>query len=82
MATLRIGRTDSTCENCRKAADPSDRGHFINLGYGPDNGTPGCGEKWTDAYFDFFTGADVEVMIEATWLPDYIKELLRRHYDR
>lgn len=53
--TLMVDRFSSTCANCMKDADPSEKGHFTLLGYGPDNGQPGCGIIWTQLlslYYD------------------------------
>jgi hypothetical protein len=47
MATIEIGSFSSKCGNCGKSASPSDDGHTTIYGYGPENGSPGCGEPWT-----------------------------------
>ena len=51
MATLEMGYTSSNCSECKKEFRPSsaacnESGHFTVLGYGPDNGSAGCQEKW------------------------------------
>lgn len=45
-ATLIIDRSDTRCSNCRKSVSPYAETHETNLGYGPINGTPGCGAKF------------------------------------
>jgi hypothetical protein len=49
MTLLIINRTDSRCGACGKACDPREKRHATILGYGPDNGKPGCGAVWTHA---------------------------------
>lgn len=54
--TLIINRSDSQCGDCGRSADPNETAHTTLLGYGPDNGKPGCGSKWekvTSDYGDF-----------------------------
>ena len=53
MATLEIGHSNSKCLDCRKAgkpfwANPHERGHYTVLGYGPENGSAGCNQLWTE----------------------------------
>lgn len=59
MAHLIISRSHSYCGKCRderrfSGASPAETGHYTLLGYGTQNGDPGCGEKWDSWFFDFF----------------------------
>lgn len=50
-----VGRSDSKCNHCGRAADCTALAHDVLLGYGPDNGQPGCGAKFlfcVDSYLD------------------------------
>ena len=49
-ATLLMGTSSSYCGACKKSADPDESGHFTQLGYGPENGTPGCGAWWDSVH--------------------------------
>lgn len=44
--TLYVGLNDSRCGYCGKSANPAQFTHEVLLGYGPDNGRPGCGVRW------------------------------------
>lgn len=55
MATIRIGRSESSCESCGKSASPADPGHIKIYGWDMKlNGTPGCGEPWTRVRVDYY----------------------------
>jgi hypothetical protein len=43
--TIFIDTWSSTCGNCGLGADPEEKKHKTELGYGA-NGAPGCGIKW------------------------------------
>lgn len=53
---LEIGSWSSHCSVCRRDADISPT-HHVLLGYGKDNGKPGCGAKYAYAvsYYDYGT---------------------------
>lgn len=44
--TLYVNRSDSRCGNCDRPATFRETTHATLLGYGPDNGQPGCGVQW------------------------------------
>lgn len=50
-AVLIIDGWSSSCSACRKTARWDEEGHLMVLGYGDDNGTPGCGAKWSGVSF-------------------------------
>ena len=45
-AVIEIGGWSSHCSNCHREATYSETNHFTLLGYGPDNGRPGCGARF------------------------------------
>lgn len=49
MATIRIGRSWSYCEDCHKGAFPNEDGHITEAGWKLPH-PKGCGAKW-DAIF-------------------------------
>ena len=52
---LVINTWNSECADCGKDCDRNEKRHITNLGYGPQNGTKGCGIKWkyvTSGYMD------------------------------
>jgi len=44
--TVIINPWSSKCGNCGEDCSYSEAKHLTNLGYGPQNGTPGCGVEW------------------------------------
>jgi hypothetical protein len=42
-----VGRSESNCNACGRSCDPCAKTHDRILGYGPENGTLGCGIGWT-----------------------------------
>jgi len=46
-AVLWIDGWFSTCGACGKQCDPRQETHMVILGYGPENGAPGCGVRFT-----------------------------------
>lgn len=46
MDVLIIGSWSSRCGTCGKDADPHQRIHAVLLGYGSQNGQPGCMVEW------------------------------------
>jgi hypothetical protein len=69
MATLEIGSSDSYCGSCAQNGKTSnakmtESGHYTLLGYGPDNGQPGCGEKWDHVVFPYVIDGTRESIIE------------------
>jgi len=44
--TIIINRFDSKCGKCGKSATIEDGYHKTVYGYGPENGTDGCGAVW------------------------------------
>jgi hypothetical protein len=57
---LVINTWSSTCGACGKPADPHEKYHDTLLGYGPDNGEPGCGVKWEFVDTDYVGGGVAE----------------------
>lgn len=53
MATIEIGSWSSKCLNCGKGADPSETGHYRELGYSTPPNTAGCGEKWDEVSISY-----------------------------
>jgi len=45
MATVRIGRSWSYCEDCKRGAFPSEDGHITEAGWTVPH-PEGCGAKW------------------------------------
>lgn len=41
-----INPSSSTCGNCHEDCDYDEKRHETVLGYGPKNGTKGCGIEW------------------------------------
>lgn len=81
MATLLIGGSSSHCGNCRKSASPREEGHFTLLGYGPDNGQPGCGELWDSAVYVYHYGYEYTPgNVTRDWFCDRVNELLIAQY--
>lgn len=60
--TVIIGGWNSHCNNCGRGCSPSDetRGHGVLLGWGDDNGKPGCGIKWKYATSEYGQRESVE----------------------
>ena len=77
MAILEIGSSHSRCLACgRETGLDTDR-HDTILGYGSDNGNPGCGEVWTEVrltYGRLINGVQTEPL-DASWISDFIKNL-------
>jgi len=71
--TLYINRWDSTCGNCGGSANPKETAHFTLLGYGPQNGQPGCGAIWrkvsTMAYGDGINDIIRIMRPDLEWVP-------------
>lgn len=59
MATLMVDAWFSICSYCYRDCDPHEKGHYTLLGYGPDNGDPGCGEE-----FDNIMGTRIDITDE------------------
>ena len=68
--TLIVGSWSSHCGNCGKAANPQSETHDVVLGYGPENGTPGCGVRWTQVESEY--GQDL-----SQFRPDLVQVGLR-----
>lgn len=72
---LVINRSDSRCHECNRPCDPYAKTHDVVLGYGPANGTPGCGVEWDRLASDYI-GAGQEAAVrrmrpDLTWAPFY-----------
>lgn len=82
MATLLIYGSSSTCSNCNRDASPREDGHFTLLGYGPDNGKPGCGERWDRAIHMTHYGYRFtpENAVQPGYFSDHVNELLIAEY--
>lgn len=81
MATLLIGGSSSHCSNCRRDASPHEDGHFTLLGYGPDNGKPGCGEPWDKAVYVYHAGYRYTAEnVTRPGFSDHVNELLIAEY--
>lgn len=52
-AVLQVGSFSSRCGACGRSADPSAATHDVLLGYGTDNGQPGCGATFTAVSSDY-----------------------------
>lgn len=63
IATLHIGGWSSRCGVCGKSCNPSSKTHDVLLGYGEENGTPGCGVEWTHVASDY-AGTDIEKRVQ------------------
>lgn len=64
FAVLIIGRTTSWCGYCGRDADPTEKGHYTLLGFGQQNGEPGCQVVWTMVTPDGY-GAGIEEAVRA-----------------
>lgn len=81
MATILIGGSSSICSNCSLSASPNEDGHFTLLGYGPDNGKPGCGEPWDRAVYVTYYGFKYTAEnVARDWFSDRVNELLIAEY--
>ena len=82
MATLLIGGSSSICSNCSLDASPGEDGHFTLLGYGPNNGKPGCGELWDRAVYVYHVGIKytAENVTRPGWFSDHVNNLLIAEY--
>jgi hypothetical protein len=81
MAILEIGRSESRCGACHGAANMYERGHFTLLGYGPQNGQPGCGVLWDEAVLTYKPPFEVtEEWIRNSGFNERVKNLLRKYY--
>lgn len=70
--TLIIDRWASYCGNCGKSTMPSDKTHKTIYGYGPENGSLGCGTTYlyvTSNYTDS-KEACLRVRPDLEWLGD------------
>ncbi len=56
---LSIGTWSSKCVACGRSVDPMSKSHDTIVGYGPDNGKPGCGKTFTHVMSDYI-GAGIE----------------------
>lgn len=67
-ATVIIGGWHSRCNNCGKECNFHSKTHDVILGYGDDNGMPGCGIEWTHVLQEYGGGnshrPDLEIV---TW---------------
>jgi hypothetical protein len=52
-ATLVVDRFSSKCGDCGKSCDPTSKTHDRILGYGSENGDPGCGVEWQNVTTDY-----------------------------
>lgn len=55
-ATILVGGFSSRCNACGKDVSPEATTHDVLLGYGPQNGEPGCGIKFTHIYSVYMHG--------------------------
>lgn len=60
MDTLIINTWYSKCGSCGKDADPHQRIHAVVLGYGSQNGQPGCMVEWDSITSDYDDPAIIE----------------------
>lgn len=51
--TLVVDRFSSRCGDCGKSANPFSETHDVILGYGSDNGSPGCDVRWENVTSDY-----------------------------
>lgn len=61
-----IGSWSSTCCNCGKEALPDEKAHLTRVGYGPQNGDPGCGITWK-YYTSGYSGLGLDNIVERKW---------------
>ena len=61
---LWVDRWSSRCGACGRSADPKQETHAVQLGYGPENGSPGCGARF-EAIASEFVGAGVDEAVRA-----------------
>lgn len=64
MAVLVVGSWMSRCGRCGRDADPHESGHYTLLGYGTDNGKPGCMAKW-DTITSEYSGEQAKAATKA-----------------
>lgn len=79
MNTLIIGSWSSRCGSCGKDADPHHLTHDVILGYGSQNGQPGCMVRWdsvTSEYDNPNNIAAVKAMRPDLRYVDYMEVLL------
>lgn len=62
-ATVHIGNSTSHCGACGRPCDPMAASHDRLLGYGPDNGQPGCGAMFTATFSVYGDRASVDATI-------------------
>jgi len=76
MAIMEISSWYTTCSECGRdtAWTPT---HEVLLGYGPDNGKPGCGAEFTAVTFTyrFMDEEDPRDSDEIGWYPQWMKDL-------
>lgn len=51
--TLLIGSSSSHCNACGRACAPESKTHDVILGWGSDNGSPGCGVEWLHVWSEY-----------------------------
>lgn len=59
---LIINSFDSRCGECGKSCQPHSKTHDVVLGYGPENGSPGCGVEWDRVTTHYF-GTAMEALL-------------------
>lgn len=55
----------SQCGECGRDCDPKELNHDTLLGYGPDNGKPGCGAEFTHLEMGGWYGRDFDKAAQA-----------------
>lgn len=64
--TIIIDTWYSTCGDCDKSATPNESHHNTILGYGPLNGTAGCGVEFKYAASNYM-GLKMKETVKAKW---------------
>lgn len=52
-ATVLVGSWSSHCNNCGKPCSYTSKTHDVILGYGEENGSPGCGIEWKFIFSEY-----------------------------
>jgi hypothetical protein len=76
MAVIEVGRSSSHCSECHRDCFWEEGGHLTLAGYGPQNGQPGCGAKWTGVAFVYsIRGEDPRLEDTIGWYPEWMRNL-------
>jgi hypothetical protein len=76
MATLLVGTTSTECSACHRSAWPSQITHDVQYGYGPDNGTPGCGATFTHIVSTYYYWSEGGIDLGEKWCREKRPDLI------